>query len=173
MSIKYFICTLQCIYIVPVFIAKQNSRPFYDCCVTTALLRQSNIQDSARKSIEIFQILRDKMTLHSLMMSQANFFLQFKSVVNKSAEMKIVTWPKSNFRLTWAPKVGLGPPPIGGRLLRLCLSSYPLLSYLGLSHRSILTHRFPRFPPRNLCFLVMLAVSSLQRTQPSFWFSSF
>ena len=30
-----------------------------------------------------------------------------------------------------------------------------------LSHRSSLTHRFPRFPPRNLCFLVMLAVSSL------------
>ena len=29
-----------------------------------------------------------------------------------------------------------------------------------LSHRSSLTHRFPRFPPRNLCFLVMLAVSS-------------
>ena len=53
------------------------------------------------------------MTLHSLMMSQANFFLQFKSVVNKSAELKIVTWPKSNFRLTWAPKVGLGPPNWG------------------------------------------------------------
>ena len=30
-----------------------------------------------------------------------------------------------------------------------------------LSHRGILTHRFPRFPPRNLCSLVMLAVSSL------------
>ena len=30
-----------------------------------------------------------------------------------------------------------------------------------LSHRSSLTHRFPRFPPRNLCSLVMLAVSSL------------
>ena len=43
-------------------------------------------------------------------MSQANFFLQFKSVVNKSAELKIVTQPKSNFRLTWAPKVGLAPP---------------------------------------------------------------
>ena len=54
------------------------------------------------------------MTLHSLMMSQANFFLQFKSVVNKSAELKIVTWPKINFRLTWAPKVGLGPPQLGG-----------------------------------------------------------
>ena len=54
------------------------------------------------------------MTLHSLMMSQANFFLQFKSVVNKSAKLKIVTQPKSNFRLTWAPKVGLGPPQLGG-----------------------------------------------------------
>ena len=30
-----------------------------------------------------------------------------------------------------------------------------------LSHRSSLTHRFPRFPPRNLCSLVMLTVSSL------------
>ena len=30
-----------------------------------------------------------------------------------------------------------------------------------LSHRSFLTHRIPRFPPRNLCSLVMLAVSSL------------
>ena len=29
-----------------------------------------------------------------------------------------------------------------------------------LSHRSSLTHRFPRFPPRNSCSLVMLAVSS-------------
>ena len=41
-----------------------------------------------------------------------------------------------------------------------------------LPQRSILTHRFPRFPPRNLCSLVMLAVSSLQRTQPSFRFLS-
>ena len=30
-----------------------------------------------------------------------------------------------------------------------------------LSHQSILTHRFPQFPLRNLCSLVMLAVSSL------------
>ena len=30
-----------------------------------------------------------------------------------------------------------------------------------LSHLNSLTHRFPRFPPRNLCSLVMLAVSSL------------
>ena len=30
-----------------------------------------------------------------------------------------------------------------------------------LSHRSFLTHRFPRFPLRNLCSRVMLAVSSL------------
>ena len=30
-----------------------------------------------------------------------------------------------------------------------------------LSHRSSLTYRFPRFPPRNLCSLIMLAVCSL------------
>ena len=42
--------------------------------------------------------------------------------------------------------------------------SYPLfVSRTGgvLSHRSSLTHRFPRFPPTNLCSVVMLAVSSL------------
>ena len=33
-----------------------------------------------------------------------------------------------------------------------------------LSHRNSSTHRFPRFPLRNLCFLVMLAVSSLAFT---------
>ena len=36
---------------------------------------------------------------------------------------------------------------------------------------SSLTHRFPRFPPRNLCSLCPLS-SSLQRTQPSFRFLS-
>ena len=30
-----------------------------------------------------------------------------------------------------------------------------------LSHQNSLTHRFPQFPPRNLCFLVILAVFSL------------
>ena len=44
----------------------------------------------------------------------------------------------------------------------------PLVSTLVFSrtggvlfHQNSLTHRFPRFPPRNLCSLVMLAVSSL------------
>ena len=57
------------------------------------------------------------MTLHSLMMSQANFFLQFKSVVNKSAELKKF---QTNLGLQSWP----GSPPIGGfggRLLRLCI----------------------------------------------------
>ena len=30
-----------------------------------------------------------------------------------------------------------------------------------VSSKFFMTHRFPRFPPRNLCFLIMLAVSSL------------
>ena len=40
---------------------------------------------------------------------------------------------------------------------------YPCLFWTGgvLSHRNSLTHRFPRFPTRNLCSLVTLAVFSL------------
>ena len=47
--------------------------------------------------------------------------------------------------------------------LLLPLVSTLVFSQTGgiLSHRNSLTHRFPRFPPRNLCSLVMLAVSSL------------
>ena len=46
--------------------------------------------------------------------------------------------------------------------LLLSLVSTLLFSRTGgvLSDRNSLTHRFPRFPPRNLCSLVMLAVSS-------------
>ena len=81
------------------------------------------------------------MTLHSLMMLQANFFLQFKSVVNKSAELKIVTQPKSNFRLTWAPKVGLGPPQLGGLGGGCYVSENSLCSIIGL-RRKLLTNNF-------------------------------
>ena len=47
--------------------------------------------------------------------------------------------------------------------LFLSLASILVFSRTGgvLSHRSSLTHRFPRSPLRNLCSLVMLAVSSL------------
>ena len=47
--------------------------------------------------------------------------------------------------------------------LLLSLVSTLLFSRTGgvLSHRNSLTHKFPRFPPRNLCSLVTLAVSSL------------
>ena len=47
--------------------------------------------------------------------------------------------------------------------LLLSLVSTLVFSRTGgvLSHRSSLTHRFPQFPLRNLCSLVMLAVSSL------------
>ena len=52
------------------------------------------------------------------------------------------------------------PSPVS---LLLPLVSTLVISRTGgvLSHRSILTHRFPRFPLRNLSSLVMLAVSSL------------
>ena len=47
--------------------------------------------------------------------------------------------------------------------LLLSLVCFLVLSRTGsvLFDLNSLTHRFPRFPPRNLCFLVMLAVSSL------------
>ena len=57
----------------------------------------------------------------------------------------------------------LRPPQSLVVSLLLSLVSTLVLSRTGgvLSHRSILTHRFPQFPPKNLCFLVMLAVFSL------------
>ena len=57
----------------------------------------------------------------------------------------------------------LRPPQSLVVSLLLSLVSTLILFRTGgvLSHRSFLTHRFPRFPPRNLCSLVMLAVSSL------------
>ena len=47
--------------------------------------------------------------------------------------------------------------------LLLSLVSTLFFSRTGgvLSHLNSLTHRFPRFPPRNLCSLIMLAVFSL------------
>ena len=57
----------------------------------------------------------------------------------------------------------LRPPLSLVVFLVLSLVSTLIFSRTGgvLSHRNILTHRFPRFPLRNLCSLVMLAVSSL------------
>ena len=57
----------------------------------------------------------------------------------------------------------LRPPQSLVVSLLLSLVSTLVFSRTGgvLSHRSSLTHRFPQFPPRNLCSLVMLAVSSL------------
>ena len=57
----------------------------------------------------------------------------------------------------------LRPPQSLVVSLLLSLVSTLVFSRTGgvLSLRSILTHRFPRFPLRNLCSLVMLAVSSL------------
>ena len=57
----------------------------------------------------------------------------------------------------------LRPPQSPVVSLLLSLVSTLVLSRTGgvLSHRSSLTHRFLRFSPRNLCPLVMLAVSSL------------
>ena len=66
--------------------------------------------------------------------------------------------------MSWPDRVRyLRPPQSPVVSLLLPLVSTIVLSRTGgvLSHQSSLTHRFPRFPPRNLCSLVMLAVSSL------------
>ena len=57
----------------------------------------------------------------------------------------------------------LPPSAIPCSLSRLTFVFILVLSRTGgvLSHLNFLTHRFPRFPSRNLCSLVMLAVSSL------------
>ena len=57
----------------------------------------------------------------------------------------------------------LRPPQSLAVCLFLSLVSTLVFSRTGgvLSHQSVLTHRFSRFPPRNLCFLVIHAVSSL------------
>ena len=61
--------------------------------------------------------------------------------------------------------------------LLLSLVSTLLFSWTGcvLSHRNSLTHRFPRFPPRNLCSLVTLAMFFLvyAATDTAFWLSSY
>ena len=52
-----------------------------------------------------------------------------------------------------------------------CSLSYPLLSFLGLEAycliEILLTHRFPRFSPRTLCSVFMLAVFSLVFAAPN------
>ena len=71
---------------------------------------------------------------------------------------------KTTRLMSWPDGVRyLCPPQSLVVSLLLPLVSTLVLSRTGgvLSHRSILTHRFSRFPPRNLCSLVMLAVSSL------------
>ena len=54
-------------------------------------------------------------------------------------------------------------PPLSLVVPLLSFVSILVFSWTGgiLSHLNSLTHRFPQFPPRNLCSLVMLAVSSL------------
>ena len=66
--------------------------------------------------------------------------------------------------MSWLDGVRYLRPPLSLVVsLLLSLVSTLVLSRTGgvLSHQNSLTHRFPRFPPRNLCSLVMLAVSSL------------
>ena len=69
--------------------------------------------------------------------------------------MQLMSWPDGERYLR--------PPQSLVVSLLLSLKSTLVFSRTGgvLSHQSIMTHRFPQFPLRNLCSLVMLAVSSL------------
>ena len=68
--------------------------------------------------------------------------------------MRLMRWPDGERYLR---------PPQSFVVSLLSLVSTLLFSWTGglLSHRNSLTQRFPQFPPRNLCSLVMLAVFSL------------
>ena len=68
---------------------------------------------------------------------------------------RLMSWPDGERYLR--------PPQSLVVFLILSVVSTLVLSRTGgvLSHLNSLTHRFPRFPPRNLCSLVMLAVFSL------------
>ena len=68
---------------------------------------------------------------------------------------RLISWPDGERYLR--------PPQSPVASLLLPLVSTLVLSQTGgvLSHLNFLTHRFSRFPLRNLCSLVMLAVSSL------------
>ena len=70
---------------------------------------------------------------------------------------RLMSWPDGERYLR--------PPQSLVVSLLLSLVSTLVLSQIGgvLSHRNILKHRFSRFPPRNLCSLVTLAVSSRLR----------
>ena len=53
------------------------------------------------------------------------------------------------------------PSPIPCSLSSIISQTYSSRTGGVLSHQNSSAHRFPQFPPRNLCSLVMLAVSSL------------
>ena len=76
-----------------------------------------------------------------------------------------VQWVPGTTRLTSLPDEKHYLHPLQSLVVSLLLSliSTLVFSLTGgvLSHQNSLTHRFPQFPPRNLCSLVMLAVFSL------------
>ena len=145
---------------------------------------------STNKSAIFLLLLSDSRSVLATLFSPPSFLL---SQILLQIWQELSSLSSCSIRLQWVPghllrgTTRLMSWPDGMRYLRppqslvvfllLSLVSTLVLSRTGgvLSHLNSLTLRFLRFPPRNLCSLVMLAVSSLvyaATAQPSFRFLS-
>ena len=117
-------------------------------------------------------LLSDSRSIFATLSSPPSFFLP------QTLWQELSFFSSCSIRLQWVPRHSFFPGnnavdelakrerylrPLQSHAVSLLLSLYPLFSRTGgvLSHQNFSTHRCPRFPRRNLCSLVTLAVISL------------